>query len=575
MKKNTLILFIGITSMALVGCSTNKCPDGVGDNVVCLEQNWTAETREEFYFTSQGSHIMPYQWFLYLEQASNSNLFRSEENIASFRYLPAKPSKWNPDALSVGFVKDVDSTGEEWMGFTCAACHTTQIEYEDTMIRIDGGPTMADFTTFNEQLVEAMSATSKNETSKKFTRFAKNVLKEKYPEEAHQLYNKLVNRTQFLTKRNLVNTSKVKYGYARVDAVGAIFNQVMVANIDMPSNQRDSDAPVSYPFLWGTHQSDVVQWTGFAPNGPYGLGALVRNGGEVLGVYGQVNIPEKQKLIDTYQSSLQITNLGYLEKWVKDLRSPAWPDKILPAIDQEKAKRGKIHYDKYCLSCHQLISRKDEGNSYNAVLTPQTEVGTDPTELENLSRILDSGRFERRKAMVVAGNAIDAKTTGLNPLINSVTGALLAHPVKTLEAIVIEELPFLAKDKEEPSEKLRAAIIEHEKGFNTKPVSGGVYKARPLTGIWATAPYLHNGSVPNLYELLLPSNERSKEFYVGSRMFDPKKVGFETTNGEGLFKFSTEIKGNLNTGHEYGNDGTTKLNDNTQRWELVEYLKTL
>ena len=54
------------------------------------------------------------------------------------------------------------------------------------------------------------------------------------------------------------------------------------------------------------------------------------------------------------------------------------------------------------------------------------------------------------------------------------------------------------------------------------------YRARPLNGIWATAPYLHNGSVPSLYDLLLPSAQRPRIFYVGSWEFDPVHVGVET-----------------------------------------------
>jgi hypothetical protein len=52
------------------------------------------------------------------------------------------------------------------------------------------------------------------------------------------------------------------------------------------------------------------------------------------------------------------------------------------------------------------------------------------------------------------------------------------------------------------------------------------YKARPLDGIWATAPYLHNGSVPTLYHLLLPPAERPKSFWLGSRDYDAEKVGY-------------------------------------------------
>ncbi|MEJ2755323.1 MAG: di-heme-cytochrome C peroxidase, partial [Gammaproteobacteria bacterium] len=101
-----------------------------------------------------------------------------------------------------------------------------------------------------------------------------------------------------------------------------------------------------------------------------------------------------------------------------------------------------------------------------------------------------------------------------------------------------------------------------------------VYKGRPLNGIWATAPYLHNGSVPNLYEILLPATERSKTFYLGSREYDPIKVGFNSDASSTLpnaFKFDTSRLGNSNSGHEYG---VHELN-RTEKQELLEYMKTL
>jgi hypothetical protein len=96
------------------------------------------------------------------------------------------------------------------------------------------------------------------------------------------------------------------------------------------------------------------------------------------------------------------------------------------------------------------------------------------------------------------------------------------------------------------------------------------YKARPLDGIWATAPYLHNGSVPNLYELLLPVERRTKEFYVGSTEFDPKHVGFATKESPGTTMFDTSDPGNSNSGHDTYGD----FNDD-ERWQLVEYMKSL
>jgi hypothetical protein len=99
----------------------------------------------------------------------------------------------------------------------------------------------------------------------------------------------------------------------------------------------------------------------------------------------------------------------------------------------------------------------------------------------------------------------------------------------------------------------------------------GKIKTPSLAGVWATAPYLHNGSVPTLYDLLLPGAQRPKKFFVGGHELDAAKVGFVTKAAEpNSFAFDTAVPGNHNTGHEYG----TKLSDQ-ERWALVEYLKTL
>ena len=99
-----------------------------------------------------------------------------------------------------------------------------------------------------------------------------------------------------------------------------------------------------------------------------------------------------------------------------------------------------------------------------------------------------------------------------------------------------------------------------------------------MTGIWATAPYLHNGSVPTLYDLLLPPADRPKEFYLGSRRYDAEKVGYVTTKvAEDDFLFQTRdsagrmIDGNSNAGHDYGNAELS----HEDRMALVEYMKGL
>jgi hypothetical protein len=100
------------------------------------------------------------------------------------------------------------------------------------------------------------------------------------------------------------------------------------------------------------------------------------------------------------------------------------------------------------------------------------------------------------------------------------------------------------------------------------------YANHPLDGIWARAPYLHNGSVPTLRDLLEPPANRPQEFFRGSDVFDQRRVGFvfdvERANGRVFTKFDTRLRGNGNGGHVYG----TALSSQDKA-ALVEYLKRL
>ena len=112
----------------------------------------------------------------------------------------------------------------------------------------------------------------------------------------------------------------------------------------------------------------------------------------------------------------------------------------------------------------------------------------------------------------------------------------------------------------------------------TRPAEG-VYKAGPRDGVWATAPFIHNGSVPNLYEMLIPAAERTKKFYLGGD-FDPVRVGLDTTATSGTFLMDTTLPGNSNAGHSFensprGNGVVGPLLTEDDRWALVEYLKSI
>ena len=98
------------------------------------------------------------------------------------------------------------------------------------------------------------------------------------------------------------------------------------------------------------------------------------------------------------------------------------------------------------------------------------------------------------------------------------------------------------------------------------------YANQPLDGIWLRGPYLHNGSVPTLRDLLEPPDQRPKAFYRGNDLYDPQKVGFVSdvaTAGRQVFtRYDTSVPGNSNSGHLYG----TQLSDDEKR-AVVEYMK--
>ncbi|HVH26182.1 MAG TPA: hypothetical protein VM818_05465 [Vicinamibacterales bacterium] len=99
------------------------------------------------------------------------------------------------------------------------------------------------------------------------------------------------------------------------------------------------------------------------------------------------------------------------------------------------------------------------------------------------------------------------------------------------------------------------------------------YVAMPLVGVWLNAPYLHNGSVPSLADLLAPEEQRPVRFYRAYDVYDPTRVGFISSGPDAQASgelFDTTLSGNGRTGHRYG----TTLADE-QKVALLEYLKTL
>ena len=119
MKKTIM----SVAAMALAGltlhprsiqaqdCNTGTF-DGAFDGEVVVPQNWDCDERQEFWFTDQGSQILPYDWFLHLEQVDSEAKFSDPTNLDRFRYLPQHPTALNPDGLPIGFTKGNANSNE-------------------------------------------------------------------------------------------------------------------------------------------------------------------------------------------------------------------------------------------------------------------------------------------------------------------------------------------------------------------------------------------------------------------------------------------------------------------------------
>lgn len=535
--------------------------------VAYLPQNWNDQQRSAFYFTPQGSLLMPYKWLVALEQSDDDDRFIDQENIQRFGYLvdqQAYPDA-NPDALPIGFAKEPMANGEDWVGMTCAACHTGELSYRGQRLRIDGAPTMGDFTALQKSLIQALQNTLEN--GEKFDRFAGKVLADRSTDAKNALRAEVSEHLDWLLQYDARSTPTHAYGNGRVDAFGIIMNEVFGRELHQPGNVHEPNAPVSYPFLWSTPRHDWVQWNGSA-NNPFG-----RNVGEVLGVFGRVNLSDFSSEIG--KSSARPRELFELERLIGSLAAPKWPVLLLGRLDSEKVARGRAIYsaaqagEPSCESCHALpdanglypmtpAAENRFGVSFvKTVMTPLNDIGTDPAMAINFAT--------RKVSTGVIAPLLPAPFTGMQQLpapvlLNTLVGLASSKAISQADPL------FTAPEFAELiGYRLKAAGLPPYAPRNLL-----AYRARPLDGVWATGPYLHNGSIPSLKQLLQPATERPGRFYVGCSDFDVENVGYRCQSKHHAFLFDTSLPGNLNSGHEYG----TNLSDDDKQ-DLLEFLKSL
>ena len=542
----TVLLFVSLTPSQ-------------AQHVTYLHQGWDDNTRQEFYYTPQGSQLIRYSWFMALEQPDCACMFRDDDYLASFGFLPNAKNHYNPEGLPVGFVGEDSKAKERWMGLTCAACHTTQFNYQGKSIRVDGGTTIADMIAFQQSLVDAVRATVKQDD--KFCRFGWRVLgtnatAEQFEKLRAELKEGLDGLANWAAHSRPANGS----GFGNWDAVNILMNEVNAEALTEPSNNRVPHVPVSYPSIWNSNQMDKLLWNASVHN------LTLRQIGEVIIVFGNAKVTPTDKGLNM-TSSADLPSLQAIYESVDGLEPPQWPADIMGSLDTKKLKLGaKIYQREGCAACHAnkppypMTKPNKFGKEFIKVYpTSIGKVGTDPNYAMYFVQ-----RTAKPGIMLPAFKGTPFEKAENMPAAVLFLGTLAGITMSEIKAMGVaeEEIPYWLGYRDMPT------LPKTEAELNALVQSLLVYKAAPLAGVWASAPYLHNASVPTLYDLLLPADKRPKKFTLGNREYDARKVGYQTKGGD--YTFDTSIKGFSNVGHEYG----TTITDE-ERWALLEYLKSM
>ncbi len=592
---------------------------------------------------------MRYDWFVNLELPWGKERLASPGQMRAYGFqVDNEPTGANPHLLPVGFTKHFDPVlGEDVLDVTCAACHTgalrvPQANGTTVSLRIDGGQAMHAFTAANMPhfvpvLLASMTSTYVNPF--KFDRFARKVLGAEPDRAAKKAlrgeFSKTLNALLKMGyNENRHGLAPVKEGYARTDALTRIANMVFGDHIK-PGNYKPGNAPVSYPPVWDIWKFDWVQYSASVAQ------PMARNLGESLGVGATYAFLDRYgRPIDTalrYDTTTRLLDLHDIELTLRKLRPPEWPEDLLGPVDRDKAIAGGLHFIRTCQGCHGPHPASERQRAIEMPLKTADqphwrmktlgvdEIGTDPNAAMNfveytfdltptgltIGEVRDVVSHEwtqqTERALKFDYPDVHAECTAGEPLSEGVDCGpwsrdkqrLDTEMTRGLDAIDLSAVTngqglnyfgLLMKRRLYEEAGFSEDRIQDLNGFGALdlPEVAAQYKARPLAGAWSTAPYMHNGSIRNLYQVLSPQHERDTRFFIGRPDFDTRQVGLALADGQdGGSWFDTSIDGNANTGHEFRNGYNAWREGNppqygvigpgytpAQRYEIIEYLKT-
>ena len=609
-----------------------------------LEQNWTKEDSTWFHHASQGTEILPvpFDWFMALEQPGLTllapGLLSDSAYLARMGFIPDAKGRtrgstvmasstgfgWqeaeNDAGLPIGFARTKFPGAEDRIGLTCSACHTGHIEYRGQSVRYDGGPAMLDLNVFGQAV--SLSIFYTLNVPGRFDRFADRVSGARQTGEQRKalrdrlegIFTELIDSYHVTSAINAAaGLSDTPEGFARLDALNRIGNRLFFYDLgggaNLAANYHATDAPVRFPALWTT------PWFKWAEYDASIEQPLVRNVGEALGVGARITL-DGDKM---FSSSAALENLIWIEDMLRGsnpfatatpafsgLAAPKWPAALFsgdPAwsIDLAKVTKGRALYAEICAGCHLGPPNDKEFDKLypdkafwispawehgpmaptlvlNTVATSQ--IGTDPAQADVVK--LRTVAPPARLGMVPRRDL--SEVWGCVPPIPEQKEPQLLFALALMNTV--ERIATRWLDDHNASAEDRKKVFGAHKNC-PNPMPAASYRARPLDGVWAMAPYLHNGSVPSLNLLLSPAAKRPQKFCLGARDYNPQLVGYDhvapCAQGESLFAVADTagkpIKGNSTAGHSFEDGGglgvVGRALSDEERLSLIDYLKTL
>jgi len=339
-------VMVSIVSLMLASCGSDSNVSDSGEKgVVALDQgpDWNPTNQAAFYYSDQGSWIMPYEWAKALK-LPNGQSFLSQLT-SSYGYLPNPVSPSNPEGLPVGFLVANPGTKNQQLSMNCAACHTRQIEVAGIKYRVDGGPAFSNLYALFNGIDLIVGNTLSDQAA--FNAFQAAV---QVPAETL--------RTQLNTWYKPYNTLMTRslptehWGIGRADAVAMLQNRVSGLDIGpiedqtiIASNIAVAAQPVRYPFIWNSGKQDFTQWAGTSINGDATY-ALSRNTGEALGVFALFKPRADPAVVGgvnfLIENSVNYKTVENIQTLVDQIGSPKWPW----PVDNAMVFQGKGLYEK-------------------------------------------------------------------------------------------------------------------------------------------------------------------------------------------------------------------------------------